>query len=388
MCVFMCVCHETVFCVLRLGAAKRPASVSAFTTEMAREKPSGPAESKVKPFAHINGLAVHSLTKPNMPSTISERASQKTGADVRRKSDPSVLSSNCDIRPSSVHPTAVNGHLPQSLSASKSKTPNGHEVPFVPTARSVSGGKKRVESNDRDRLPKENGVASEESYRSKMSELDSFVAKAVSGQKVHLQSNSVSALTTSADSERSASKWNCCLNLHNKNRDQTISSSNNRRLAEVAENTWHQKSVGDSQKVQERSKKLPRSRTKHASVSSTTKWHVTAHSAVGIVPDSSTVVHATTVWHVSDIGSNCNVHVARTSDIASPAVRQCDTSTPCEESVYGGHENVPSDSSMLHDKTRDKHSTTVRQNANCTYYYCVSLHFAYNFCCISFPSVY
>ena len=369
-----------------VGATKL-AAVSGITDEMVRVKQSGQAESKVKSFGHLNGLAVHSLSKLNMPSTISERDSQKTGADIRRKSDSAVLSTKCDIRPlslsSAAHPTSTtNGRFSQSLPASKSNTPNGCKVPSASTVHHTPGSKKRPESNNGDCLPKKSGVEVDELYCSRNSMSDSFVANAASGQKMHVQSNGDDALTNNPDVEqRSASKWNCCVNLHKKDRAHTFGNGIKADdEAAVVGSSSHRKSVGGSEKVP---KHVRKPRTKPTSVSSTTKWHVMKCSDDGVLPDSSDVFHATTAWHITDVPGNRDSLVARTSDSAS-AVRQCDTSAAWKEAVCGGQDRMPSNKSVLHAETGDRHSTPVPRTVNCTYHYNVSLPLTYNFCCAAF----
>jgi len=340
--------------VLCVGATKSPAAAT--TTSVVTEKFSDQTTSKLKPFAHLNGLAISPSPRPNMPSIISEHGCQKT--DIRRKSDSALLSTKCfDVQSSAACFTTVNGRLPpQSLSVSECKTHSDDEVPSSYSAHSGSGSKKRLESNEEDHLPRKTqaAAAAEESHGS---------GKIVSRHKEHVQSNSDSALSTTPGVEHSVSKWNCCLNPRRKEQLQAFSSSS--KMHGVVGSTLHHKSDGRSDNVQEYKKKL--SGAKRSSVSSTTKWHVMRHSDDGILPRGSHTVHATTPWHVEDVVSKCDVRVAETHDSVSLAVHRHDMSAVSKQAVYGGHEHVMIDSSESRDNTRHKDSASARQNVNCTY---------------------
>lgn len=383
--VFVCHVFTIAFYVLYLGATKATA-VNGITTEMVREKPSGQAESKVKSFGHLNGLAVRPQLQPNMPAMTSECGSRENIAIVRRKSDSAVLSMKSGVQSLSVDTavcrTTVNGQLPQSSLVLKSRTLSGYEVPSTPTAHNTSGSIKRLELNNRDCFLKKNEVATGELYRNKNGVSDSFVEKAVSGQKMRVQSEHESALMTTSDVEHCLSKWNCSVNLHKKDQVQTF--GNNSTIddeATVAGSTSHHKSVGGSEKARKCNKKLPG--TKPTSFPSTTTWHVTPYSSDGVLTDASDLVHATTRWHVADVTGKCDVLVAETSDHTP----QYDTSAASKEAVYGGLDYTPRHKSVVHDKTGDSRSTSVRRTVNCMYHQCVSLLFTYNFCHLTFDSL-
>jgi len=339
---------------------------------METRRPSIQSNSAVKSVAHLNGSAVHTPSNPNMPATIADRASQKIAVDIHQKCDSAVSSGKCGVRPLSVHSTesapTLNGHsvshLPQSLPASKSRIPNGYDVPSASTTHVVSVGKKRQESNDGDRFLKQNKSCVDESCLTKTIS-DSCASKTLSHHKTHAQPSSGSALSAAECVERSPSKWNCCVNLHRKDRVKTGSQVHNE--ASDVGRVSHCKSVGDAVSVPPRKCDKKLSKTKSLSVSSTTNWRVTTYSGNDSSPGLCDKVHATTPWCVTEVVDRSSVPLASSVNNTSTD-GQSYTSVSCNEAVRGGQERVVNgDSSTFNDGTGDVHRTSVRPAVNCTY---------------------
>ena len=309
---------------------------------------------------HLNGLAVRSLSTPNMPSTIIERASQKSAAAACRKSDSVMSLTGCGVWPSSVtsaqNITTANGHpvshLPQSLS--KSNTANSYEVPCA-SACATHDSKKKLESNGGQCLKQNKASCCSRTLS------DSCEAKTLSEHKIHKHPSSGTAQTATEPLEHSPSKLNCCPNLHKNNSIKTSCSSSPIHSKEsVVRSSLHCKSVGVTDRMRKRDKK-----TKTLSASSTTNWRVMTYPDGDILPSLHNKVNATAAWHVKDI-ANKSSSVPTSSGDSGSVVQQSDTTAVCNEAVRGGRQHMMNGNSVLHDKTSNEQQ---RQTVNCTYHY-------------------
>jgi len=345
--------------------------------EMNKQKLGTQCGSELKSVGHINGLVVRSLSAPNIPSTISERASQKTAADNRRKSDALPSSTKSGVPPLSVNSAkssmTVNGcdvgHLPLSSPASKSKISNGCETTSSPS-HDIYSSKMMT---DRDSACKKNKASAYECHSSKTTS-DNCASRTHSRNKIHVPPSSGSKLTATKDVKHSPSKWNCCINLHKKDRVKTSGSSS--ELHDEASviggcsrgksiGSTRGKSVGSTERTRKDAKKFSTSMI--SSFLSTTKWHVVRYSIDNVLPVSRYAVHATTTWHVTDVaGTTSDTTETRSSGVS--ALQTSDASSAgYNEPVRGGHEHMVNGISSSHTETGDKPRTSVKQTVNCTY---------------------
>jgi len=342
-------------------------AASAVETQMGKQLPRVQSDSGVKTVGHLNGSTVRPLSKPNMPSTITELGGQKTAANVCQKSESPVALTKSGVRPlnSAEDTTTMNGHpvghLSQSSPALKSKIPNSCEVPSASDTCNISFSKKQPESDDRDCYVKQNKHSDKESRCSTVTH-DSFVAKTPSHHKVHVQSGGESSEYV----KHSPSKWNCCVNIHKKDRVKT--SSNGDQIDDkacVVGSTSHCKSVDITERMRKNHKKL--SKTKTVSDSSTTNWHVMKCSDGGVSQSLHDKVHGTTSWHVTDDAASSSVMPVSSGD-SSSAVQQSDNmSAACNQAVRGGQQRMVNGDSVLHEETRKVHRTSAGQTGSCMY---------------------
>lgn len=322
------------------------------TTEKLVQKSVDEAVIERRPFCHSN-----SLSKPNTPSTISEDGSCKTAAERRRKSDSAVSLTGFLVQPTSVSATTVNGHLPSSLLATKSKTPNCCKVP---SGSSERGSSERLKSNDTDCLQKKNKSLVNEACCGSTTP-NCHKTKSISADKRHKHSSSESMMTEIL--RQSRSELNCRVNLNGEG-DRARTHSGSGKVHDettVTGRTSNCLCTGSVEELRIRGMKL--SGAKPESFLSTTEWHVTTFSDDNILPGLTDIVHATTAWHVADAASKrCDV-----SDNASVSC-QTNTSAAGIETVRGGHEHMLNGSSVLHDTLEDKRRPSVKQATNCMYH--------------------
>jgi len=348
---------------LYLGTTELTA-VHGSVTEVAKRKLSVVSDLEVKDVGHLNGLAVRTLSAPNIPSTISESGKQKFAAEISRKSDSAVSLTKCGVN-SSESTVTVNGHridhLPQSSLVCKSKILSSYEVPAASASHDMSLSRKRPDLNDRERFLKQNKTSADESYCGKMTS-DTFVAKTLSGREMHVQPSNGSSRTATKCVERSAPKWNCCLNLHKKGRvKMSGSSSQIYDESSAVGSSSHYTSVSAVERKRRRDKKLSKSGC--LSVSSTTKWRVKVYSDNDISTRVCNGDHATTAWHVTDVVNKSSLPRASSSDNIA-AFQQSDTSATCTEAVRGGQQHMLNGA----DETGEVHRASVKQAVNCTYH--------------------
>ena len=351
---------------LCLDGAKPTAAV----TEMGKHLSRVQSDSDVKTVGHLNGLTVHTLSKPNMPSTITDLGSQKTSASIRQKSESPVLLTKSGVRPSSGNSSestsTVNGHpvdhLSQSSPTLKLKIPNSCEVSSASDKCNVSFSKKQADSSNRECHVKQKKHSDEELHRSKATP-NSFVAKTPTQHKMHVQSSSGSA----EGAEHSPSKWNCCVNLHRKDRVKTSNDSSQiHHTASADESSSHCRSMDVTERMRKRHKKL--GKTKTVSDSSTTNWHVMKCSVSEVSRHLHDKVHGTTAWRVTDDASRSSVPLANSCDSASGAPQSHNASLVCNEAVRGGHQHMLNGNSALHEDTRNMLHSSTGQTVNCTYH--------------------
>ena len=352
------------------------AKLTAAVTEMGKPLSRVRSDSDMKTVGNMNGLTVHTLSKPNMPSTIAELSSQKTASVCRKSESPASLTKS-NVRPLSVNSSentsTVNGrpvgHLSRSSPTSKMKIPNSCKVPSAPDTCNVSFSKKRAESNDgddRECYVKQNKHSDEELHRSKATP-NSFVAKTASQHKMHVQPSCGSA----EGAKHSPSKWNCCVNLHKKDRVKTAGGSSQIHHETSSDrSSSHCRSVDVMERKRKRHKKLWKTETE--SDSATTNWHVMKCVDSEVSQHRHDSVHGTTAWHVTDDACRSSVPLANSCDVASGAPQSYNTSSICNEAVRGGHQRTLNGDSALREDDGNELRASTGPTANCMYH-CVSL---------------
>jgi len=327
--------------------------------------------SEVKSIAtYVNGLAVRSLSVPNMPATISGCDSKKAATGHCRKSDASFQMSTSGVRllSSNSSDNTANGHpvvrLSPSSSVSKLTFPNSCRMTSSPATRDTSD---TIKTSMPECPIKQSKPSACESSCSKIV-FNGCANRTPAGQKTHVQAGSGYVVAATKHVKDSSSKFGCCLNLHKNDRVRDSGSSIEIRDGASCVGVFsHGKSVDSTERTRKHAKKL--SDATKVSFLSTTKWCITRRSDDDVLRSSHDTVRATTAWCVTDIAVSQSVAVSSgNGDSISATVKQSDTSWT--EAVCGGQQRMQNVVSTSRSETGDAHHASDRPTVNCTYMTC------------------